>query len=92
MYMAVNLAVIGYYYRERRAEFTPIKHLIVPILGIALLIPAFLGVLGGVTIPLFDIQLDPLPTPYDFVPLIVLIWMVIGVVATSCCAAGPRRR
>ena len=52
----------------------------VPILGIALLIPAFLGVLGGLTIPLFDIKLDPLKTPYDVVPLLVLIWMILGVI------------
>jgi amino acid transporter len=81
MYVAVNLAVIGYFYRERRSEFSPIKHLVIPILGILLLIPAFLGVLGGLTIPLFDIKLDPLKTPYDIVPLLVLVWMILGVVA-----------
>ena len=81
MYIAVNLAVIGFYYRERRSDFSPIKHLVVPILGIVLLIPAFLGVLGGLTIPFLDIKLDPLKTPYDVVPLIVLIWMILGVIA-----------
>jgi amino acid transporter len=81
MYVAVNIAVIGFYYRERRSEFSWIKHLIVPIAGIVLLIPAFLGVLGGLTIPVFDIKLDPLKTPYDIVPLLVLIWMILGVVA-----------
>jgi amino acid transporter len=80
MYVAVNVAVIGFYYREQRSEFSPLKHVIVPILGILLLIPAFLGVLGGLTIPLFDIKLDPLKTPYDIVPLLVLIWMIVGVV------------
>jgi amino acid transporter len=80
MYVAVNLAVIGYYFREQRSEFSWIKHLVVPILGILLLIPAFLGVLGGLTIPFFDIKLDPLKTPYDIVPLLVLIWMILGVV------------
>jgi amino acid transporter len=81
MYVAVNFAVIGFYYRERRSEFSWIKHLIVPIAGILLLIPAFLGVLGGLTIPVFDIKLDPLKTPYDVVPPLVLIWMILGVVA-----------
>ena len=81
MYVAVNLAVIGFFLRERRDEFSPIKHLVIPILGIILLIPAFLGVLGGLTIPLLDIKLDPLKTPYDVVPAIVVVWMVIGVVA-----------
>jgi amino acid transporter len=81
MYVAVNVAVIGFYYRERRSEFSWIKHLIIPIAGIDLLIPAFLGVLGGLTIPFFDIKLDPLKTPYDVVPVLVLIWMILGVVA-----------
>ena len=80
MYVAVNLAVIGYFWRERRSDFSPVKHLVIPILGIVLLIPAFLGVLGGLTIPLLDIKLDPLKTPYDVVPMIVLIWMIVGIV------------
>jgi amino acid transporter len=80
MYVAVNLAVIGYYMGERRADFSPVKHLVIPILGILLLIPAFLGVLGGLTIPLFDIKLDPLASPYNVVPLIVLVWMILGIV------------
>jgi amino acid transporter len=80
MYVAVNVAVIGFYYRERRSEFSWIKHFIVPILGVVLLIPAFLGVLGGLTIPILDIKLDPLKTPFDVVPLIVLVWMILGVV------------
>ena len=81
MYVAVNLAVIGFYLGERRADFSPIKHLLIPILGIVLLIPAFLGVLGGLTIPILDIQLDPLAQPFDIVPLLVLVWMILGVVA-----------
>jgi amino acid transporter len=81
MYVAVNLAVIGFYLGERRADFSPIKHLLMPILGIVLLIPAFLGVLGGLTIPFLDIELDPLAQPFDIVPLLVLIWMILGVVA-----------
>jgi len=79
MYVAVNLAVIGFYLGERRSDFSPIKHLVIPILGIVLLIPAFLGVLGGLTIPLLDIDLDPLASPYDVVPLLVLIWMIAGI-------------
>ena len=44
MYMAVNLATIGYYWREQRPEFNWLKHLLVPIIGFILMIPAFLGV------------------------------------------------
>jgi hypothetical protein len=81
MYVAVNLAVIGFYRGERRSEFSPIKHLVIPILGVILLIPAFLGVLGGLTIPILDIDLDPLAQPFDIVPLSS---------PTSCFGAGRR--
>ena len=55
-----------------------------------LLIPAFLGVLGGLTIPLLDIKLDPLTTPYDIVPLLVLLWMILGVVVYFVLARAGR--
>ena len=80
MYMAVNLAAIGYFWREQRAEFNWLKHLIIPVIGFILMIPAFLGVLGGVTIPILDLELAPLGEPYSFVPPLVGIWMVIGIV------------
>jgi amino acid transporter len=79
MYMAVNLAAIGYYWRERRDEFNWLKHLIVPVIGFILMIPAFLGVLGGVTIPILDLELAPLGEPYSFVPPLVGIWMIAGI-------------
>lgn len=80
MYMAVNLAAIGYYLGEGRAEFNPIKHVVVPIIGVILLIPAFLGVLGGVTIPILNVPIAPLASPIDVVPLLVAIWMLVGIV------------
>lgn len=81
MYVAVNFAVIGFYLRERRSDFNVLKHVVVPVLGVVLLIPAFLGVLGGLTIPILDIKLDPLTPPYNVVPPLVLLWMVLGVAA-----------
>jgi amino acid transporter len=80
MYIAVNLATIGFYLNHRRDEFNVIKHVVVPIVGVLLLIPAFLGVLGGLTIPLFDIELPPLAKPFDIVPPLVALWMVVGAV------------
>jgi len=80
MYIAVCLASLGYYWRQQRSEFNVIKHLVVPIVGIILLIPAFLGVLGGLTIPILDIKLDPLASPFDVVPLLVAVWMIAGIV------------
>ncbi len=80
MYMAVNVATIGYFWREQRAEFNWFKHLIVPIIGFIAMIPAFFGALGGVTLPILDLTLAPLTEPYSFMPPLVAIWMVIGIV------------
>jgi len=80
MYMAVNVAVIGFYWRERRDQFNVIKHLLIPILGVLAMIPAMLSVIGGLTIPFFDITLDPYTTSLRFTAPIVAVWMAIGIV------------
>jgi len=80
MYIALNIAAIGYYLGEGRAEFNALKHVVVPIVGVILLIPAFLGVVGGVTIPILNVPIPPLTSPIDIVPLLVAIWMLAGIV------------
>ncbi len=80
MYIAVNVAAIGFYLGERRDEFNVLKHLVVPILGVVLMIPAFLSVLGGLTIPILDIPIPALTAPYSYVPPLVAVWMVVGIV------------
>ena len=79
MYVAVNIAAIGYYLGEGRAEFNVVKHIVVPIIGVILLIPAFLGVLGGVTIPILNVPIPPLASPYNVVPPLVAVWMIAGI-------------
>jgi amino acid transporter len=79
MYIAVNLACIGYFLGPRRDEFNPIKHLVVPILGAIAMVIGFLSAFGGVTIPIINLTLDPLPEPYGYAPILVAIWMVVGV-------------
>lgn len=81
MYMAVNVAVIGFYLRERRDEFNVIKHLLIPILGVTAMIPALLSVIGGLTIPIFDVELAAFTGALSWTAKIVAAWMVIGVVA-----------
>jgi amino acid transporter len=80
MYMAVNVAVIGFYLRERRDEFNVIKHLLIPVLGVLAMIPAMMSVIGGLTIPFFDITLDPYANALRFTAPIVGVWMLIGIV------------
>jgi amino acid transporter len=80
MYMAVNLAVIGFYWRERRDEFNVIKHLLIPIIGVLAMVPALLSVIGGLTIPLFDVELPAYTTSLRFTAPLVGAWMLIGIV------------
>jgi amino acid transporter len=80
IYILVNLACIGYYWRERRDEFNVVKHAIVPVLGVIAMIPAGLAVIGGVTIPILDVALDPYGNALQYTAPIVGIWMLIGIV------------
>jgi len=80
MYIAVNVAVIGFYLRERRDQFNVIKHLLVPILGVLTMIPALMWAIGGLTIPLFDVELAPLTGALGWTAKIVAVWMAIGIV------------
>jgi amino acid transporter len=81
MYIAVNLACIGYFMREKRDEFNPIKHLVIPILGVIAMIPAVLAVVGGVTIPLLDVAIPAYENSLRWTAPVVGIWLVLGVIA-----------
>jgi hypothetical protein len=54
--------------------------MVVPILGIVAMVVGFVSALGGVTIPILNIKLDPLPDPFNYAPLILSIWVVVGIV------------
>jgi amino acid transporter len=90
MYIAVNLAVIGFYMGAKRAEFNPLMHLVFPLIGALLMIPAFISTLGGIYIPIADFTPVALTEPYSFVPLIVAIWMAVGVVLGVVLWSGRR--
>lgn len=80
MYMAVNVAVIGFYWRERRDEFNAFKHLVVPLIGVLAMVPALLSVIGGLTIPIFDVELPAYTTSLRFTAPIVGAWMLLGII------------
>ena len=81
IYILVNVACIGYFWRERRDEFNVVKHLVVPVLGVIAMIPALLAVIGGVTIPILDIELPAYETALRWTAPIVAAWVVLGIVA-----------
>ena len=76
IYMVVNLACLVFYLREGRAEFNPLLHGLVPILGIVAFLPAFLTAVG---IQAFDF-VSALPYPISLVGPVVGIWYAIGLV------------
>jgi amino acid transporter len=81
IYILVNVACFGYYWRERRDEFSWLKHFVVPVLGVIAMIPALLAVIGGVTIPILDVTLDPYANALRWTAPIVGVWVVLGVIA-----------
>jgi amino acid transporter len=74
-YIIANASCIGYFLRRRRSEFNVILHLIVPILGIATFIPAWLAAAG---IPAFSF-IPTLAPPISYAGPAVAIWMVLGI-------------
>jgi amino acid transporter len=76
IYMAVNVACIAFYLRERRSEFNAFKHLIVPVVGILFFIPGWLTAMG---IPLFPFIAE-LAYPVSLAGPIVGVAMLIGVI------------
>jgi amino acid transporter len=88
IYMVVNLACLVFYLRERRDQFNPLLHGLVPLLGIAAFVPALLTALG---IEAFDF-ISALPYPISLVGPVVGIWFAIGIVYLVVLAATRRDR
>jgi len=80
MYIAVNAASIGYFLGEGRADFNVLKHVVVPVIGIVAMAVAFVSTIGGVTIPVLNVEVSALGTPFSYAPPIVLAWAIAGVV------------
>jgi amino acid transporter len=88
IYIVMNAACIGYFARRRagrgaggrapaaRARFSPVLHLIIPLLGIAAFVPAWLTAAG---IKVFSF-VAPLSPPYSYLGPGVAGWMLVGVI------------
>ncbi len=87
IYILMNVACIGYFAR-RRTGFNVLSHLIIPLLGIAAFVPAWLSAAG---LPVFTF-ISPLTPPYSYMGPGVAGWMVIGVVYLVYLYARDRRR
>ncbi|MFE7173770.1 APC family permease [Streptomyces sp. NPDC057616] len=76
VYIVVNLACAGYFLRHRRELFNPVRHLLLPVLGIVAFVPALLTAAG---LPVFDFVTE-LTAPVSYAGPIVGVWMMAGVV------------
>jgi amino acid transporter len=69
VYLALNLALPVYFFREQRDKFSVLRHLIIPILGVAALV-----------LPLWGLIKPGQPYPFDIFPWIVLALLVVSFV------------
>jgi amino acid transporter len=78
IYMVFDLSCLLYYLRRRREEFSIALHGVIPVLGIAAFVPAWLTALGiGSSFLKF---VTPLSYPASEAGLAIGIWYVIGLV------------
>ena len=68
VYGAGNLGVYRYYRTEHRREFNPLLHLVCPLVSTVALI--WVGYKSIVPLP---------PSPVTFAPILVGIWLVLGI-------------
>jgi amino acid transporter len=69
IYMLVNIACIFFFVRKRRATFNPLRHAIIPALGLLVT----LGIVAAAVA-------SPGPAPLSFIPVIVAAWLALGVI------------
>ena len=89
-YIVTNLACIGYFLRAGRAEFNPLLHLVIPILGILAFIPAWLTA-AGLRVPGLSF-VTALTPPTSYAGPAAGIWMALGVMYLLVLSArNPQR-
>jgi amino acid transporter len=76
VYIVVNLACAGYFLRRRRELLKPVRHVLVPLLGIVAFVPALLTAAG---LPVFDFVTE-LTAPVSYAGPVVGAWMAAGAV------------
>lgn len=78
IYMVFNLSCLMYYLRRRRGEFNVVLHAIIPVLGIAVFVPAWLTAMGiGSSVFKF---VTPLAYPSSETGAIIGAWFVLGLI------------
>jgi len=72
VYFAANLALPFYYRKYRPDEFSPVKHAVLPVLGMV-----------AIAIPIYYLCKPPQPQPYDWFPFAALGVLVVSILYSS---------
>lgn len=76
IYILTNISNLVFYAREQRAEFNLLWNAVVPIVGSVIFLPALVASFG---IDFLSLGITPLLPPVNLAPLIIGIWMVVGI-------------
>jgi amino acid transporter len=76
VYIVTNVACAGYFLRRGRESFSPVRHLLFPLLGIVAFVPALLTAAG---LPVFNF-VSALTPPVSYAGPVVGVWMGAGIV------------
>jgi amino acid transporter len=69
VYFLANLALPFYYRKYRPAEFSPVKHLVLPVLG-----------MFAIAVPVYYLCKPPQPQPFDWFPFAALGVVIVSVI------------
>ena len=75
IYLVVDAACIGYFWKKNGRQINWFLHVIVPVLGIIVFLPAWFS---GAGIPIFSF-ITPLPAPLSYMGPVMTVWMLLGV-------------
>jgi amino acid transporter len=89
IYLVMNIACIGYFVR-RAHGFNLVSHVIVPVLGIAFFIPAWMAG-AGLSAPGLRF-ITPLTAPFSYMGPATAIWMGVGILYLLYLYARDRQR
>ena len=79
IYILANFVCIAYFARNRAtAGFNWLSHVVVPVIGAAILVPGFMSVAGITGVPGLRF-ITALTSPYKYAPYVMAGWMVVGV-------------
>lgn len=73
VYIMANIAVGRFYLRQRRSEFNPLLHLVLPVVSSAVLLYAI-----AISFPPFCSTICP-DSPYKWAPVVDGVWLLLGI-------------